>query len=232
MYSATNDFTVRDPGHRSQDQHVVARDAARRSTFYTVTVAPDPTQAETAINTFVTAYNAAIVELNTDTVAPTVTAGTRLVDRRSTSRRRRGGGVLYGNYQVSGLRDQLVQLVSGFIPSGSTSYNSLQSVGIKLDTFAVSVGASTDATTRTIDRLIVQREQQLHGQRDERPLQALDTTTFEAAYAANHGRPEPVHARTALSGTRRALSRFRARPTGSRTSRDRSSRTRRVCRRS
>ncbi len=42
--------------------------------------------------------------------------------------------MLYGNYQISNLRDQLVNLVSGFIPNGSNSYNSLQSVGVLLDT--------------------------------------------------------------------------------------------------
>jgi flagellar capping protein FliD len=87
------------------------------------------------------------------------------------------------------LRDQLVNLVSGFIPSGSTSYNSLQSVGILLDTNSQSVGAadandtndsatgSNDVTSSANNTFAVNATS---GQ-----LSALDTTAFEAAYAAN-----------------------------------------------
>jgi flagellar capping protein FliD len=181
VFSSTNDFTSAIPG-------IDLTVTASTTTGYTVGVAADPKAAEAAINKFITAYNAAIQELNQDTVAPTVSAGTDATTGTSTASSA-GGGVLYGNFQISGLRDQLVNLVSGFIPSGSTSYNSLQSVGILLDTNSQSVGAadandtndsstgSNDVTSSANNTFAVNATS---GQ-----LSALDTTTFEAAYAAN-----------------------------------------------
>jgi flagellar hook-associated protein 2 len=180
VYSATNDFTSVIPGI---DLNITASGGAGAgSTYYTVSVAADPTTAEAAIQKFITAYNNVIQELNKDTVAPTVTAGTNAKTGTSTASST-GGGVLYGNYQISGLRDQLVNLVSGFIPSGSTSYNSLQSVGILLDTNSQSVGtqdsstSTSDATPSSNNSFAVNATS---GQ-----LSALDTSKFEAAYAAN-----------------------------------------------
>ena len=184
VYSNTNDFTTAIPGI---DLNINTSSPVGSTSFYTVTVATDPTQAEAAINKFITAYNAAITALNTDTAAPTVSAGTDATTGTSSSTSS-GGGVLYGNYQISGLRDQLVQLVSGFVPSGSSSYNSLQSVGILLDTNSQSVGTSdsndsSDSTTKSDDTSSSNNSFSVNATSGQ--LQALDTTTFEAAYAAN-----------------------------------------------
>lgn len=188
VYSSTDDFTSAIPGIDLKVNQSSPASLAAGSEYYSVTVAADPTQAEAAINKFITAYNAAIQELNKDTAAPTVTAGSDADTGASTSSSS-GGGVLYGNYQVSDLRDQLVSLVSGFIPSGSTSYNSLQSVGILLDTNSETVGAqdsndsadSKDGTTDTNSG----SNNSLSVNATSGQLQALDTTTFAAAYAAD-----------------------------------------------
>jgi flagellar capping protein FliD len=181
VFSATNDFTAVIPGI---DLNITTSTVAANP--YTVTVAADPGQAEKAINAFIKAYNAAIQELNADTVAPTVTAGTDATTGTASSSSS-AGGVLYGNYQISGLRDQLVNLVSGFVPSGSNAYNSLASVGILLDTSSQAVGsqdaddssdsATADTTAGANNGFTVNATS---GQ-----LAALDTTAFEAAYAAN-----------------------------------------------
>jgi flagellar hook-associated protein 2 len=180
VFSSTNDFVNAIPG---VDLKVTNSGGSASSTFYTVTVAADPTKAEAAINTFIKAYNAAITELNKDTAAPTVTAGTDASTGTSSSQST-GGGVLYNNYQVSELRDQLVGLVSGFVPSGSSAYNSLQSVGIQLDTSSQSVGTSSDddsssSTGSTSDN------NSFTVNSTSGKLAALDTATFEAAYASN-----------------------------------------------
>jgi len=181
VFSATNDFTNAIPGI---DLNVGTSGGSFGSTLYTVTVASDPTQAETAINAFITAYNAVLVVLNKDTAAPTVQAGTDATTGTSTSSSA-GGGVLYGNYQISGLRDQLVGLVSGFIPSGSQAYNSLQSVGILLDTNSQEVGAdsddSTDADTSKDTTTGANNSFTVNATSGQ--LQALDVTSFAAAYA-------------------------------------------------
>jgi flagellar hook-associated protein 2 len=185
VYSATNDFTTAIQG--IDLKVATSGTGSPGSPLYTVTVASDPTQAEAAINKFITAYNAAIVELNKDTVAPTVSAGTDATTGTSTSSSS-GGGVLYGNYQISSLKDELVNLVSGFIPNGSNAYNSLQSVGILLDTNSQEVGAdsddSTDSTTKdTTSNSTANNSFTVNATSGQ--LQALDTTTFATAYAAN-----------------------------------------------
>jgi flagellar capping protein FliD len=186
VYSSTNDFTSAIPGIDLNVNTSSPASLAAGSTYYSVTVAADPTQAEAAINKFITAYNAAIQELNKDTAAPTVTAGTDATTGTSSSASS-GGGVLYGNYQISGLRDQLVQLVSGFVPSGSASYNSLQSVGILLDTNSQAVGTASDSSdssdSSTDSTSSANNSFSVNATSGE--LQALDTTAFEAAYAAN-----------------------------------------------
>lgn len=187
VYSATNDFDTVIPGVDLTVTNSSPATLPAGSTFYTVTVAPDPTQAETAINAFITAYNAVITELNKDTVAPTVTAGSDATTGTSQSSST-GGGVLYGNFQISNLRDQLVQLVSGFIPSGSSAYNSLQSVGIDLTTASQTVGAqsdSDDSTSTTDSDTSGTANNSFNVTTSSGLLAALDTTTFEAAYAAN-----------------------------------------------
>jgi flagellar capping protein FliD len=181
VFSATNDFTSAIPGI---DLNITSSGGALGSTFYTVQVAADPSKAETAIGTFVKAYNAAIQELNNDTVAPVVSAGTDATTGTATSSSS-AGGILYGNFQISGLRDQLVNLVSGFIPSGSTSYNSLASIGLKLDTSSQTVG-STDSDDSTSSKDSTQSANNgFSVNATSGQLAALDTTAFEAAYAAN-----------------------------------------------
>jgi flagellar hook-associated protein 2 len=184
VYNSTNDLTSAIPGITLKLTASSPASLPPGSTFYTVNVAPDSTKAETAIGAFIKAYNAVIVELNKDTAAPTVTVGHSATTNRSTSSERTAGGVLYSNYSISRLRDQLVGLVSGFIPSGSSAYNSLASVGILLDTNAQSVGANdadastdADASPSSGDAFSVNSTS---GQ-----LAALDLTKFRAAYAAN-----------------------------------------------
>jgi flagellar capping protein FliD len=181
VFSSTNDFLTAIPGI---DLKVTSSGGSASSTFYTVTVAADPTKAEAAINTFIKAYNAAITELNTDTAAPTVSAGTDATTGTSSSQSS-GGGVLYNNYQVSELRDQLVSLVSGFVPSGSNAYNSLQSVGIQLDTSSQTVGTTSDDDSSSSTQDSGSANNSFSVNSTSGKLAALDTTTFEAAYASN-----------------------------------------------
>ncbi len=188
VYSSTNDFTSVIPGIDLNINTSSPASLAAGATYYTVTVGTDPSKAEAAIGTFVKAYNAVIQELNKDTVAPTVTAG-KDASTGASKATSSGGGVLYGNYQISGLRDQLVQLVSGFIPSGSSAYNSLQSVGLKLDTNSQTVGTasadSNDSTNDSSSSTTNTDNNSITVNATSGQLSALDTTAFEAAYAAN-----------------------------------------------
>jgi flagellar capping protein FliD len=174
VYSATDDFNSVIAG-------IDVKVTSSTATPYTLTVANDPTAAETAIGTFVKAYNAAITELNAATQPPEITTSVNSSTGSNQSQEATGGGVLYKNFEVVNLRNQLVQSVSGLIPSGSSSYNSLQSIGLELDTSSVSAGTtdSSDASNKTDDSSL-QNLTSTSGQ-----LQALDVTTFAAALAAN-----------------------------------------------
>jgi flagellar hook-associated protein 2 len=188
VYSATNTFTNIVPGFSLVvNNSSPASFANGLSTYYTVSVASDPTQAESAINTFIKNYNTAIQTLNNDLQAPTVSAGTTSSDGLSTSSSS-GGGILYGNFEVEQLKNQLVSLVSGFIPSGSNAYNSLSTVGLTLNTSSQTVGEqsdSSDASDSSSSASSTDSGLTVTGGTDG-TLAALDTTTFEAAYAANN----------------------------------------------
>jgi flagellar hook-associated protein 2 len=187
VYSSTNTFTNIVPGFSLVVNNSSPSSFSNgQSTYYTVTVASDPTQAESAINTFIKNYNTAIQTLNNDLQAPTVSAGTTSSDGLSTSTSS-GGGILYGNFEVEELKNQLVSLVSGFIPSGSNQYNSLSTVGITLNTASQTVGEqsdSSDASDSSSTASSTDSGLTVTGGTDG-TLAALDTTTFAAAYAAN-----------------------------------------------
>jgi flagellar hook-associated protein 2 len=150
------------------------------TTPYTVTVANNPQTAEKAIGAFVTAYNSAIQELNTATQPPQIASSINKNTGQKQAQQATQGGLLYKNFEVVNLRNTLVQTVSGLLNSGSSSYNSLQSIGLQLDTASVTAGTTdvSDSTNKSDDALknLVSTSGRLN---------PLDTTTFEAALSAN-----------------------------------------------
>ena len=162
----------------------------QNSGSYTVTVAQSSTSLISDINAFVKAYNAAINEINTASAPPVVSTqapGTPLASGTAQSNVTVPGGVLFGNDSVAEMKDQLVQMVSDLYQNGSTSYNSFASIGLQLDS-SVSVisssstaGSSSDsADSSDSSGLQTQTFDGTSGQ-----LQALDTSTFDTALAAN-----------------------------------------------
>jgi len=181
VYSNTNAVTNVIPG---VTLNLVSNDA---STPYTVTVAQSSTNLVTNINAFVKAYNAAINEINTASAPPVVSTpspGTPLASGSAQSNVTVPGGVLFGNNSVSEMKDQLVQMVSDLYQNGSSSYNSFASIGLLLDS-SVSV-ISSDSTAGNSDSSDSDgglQEQTFDGTSGQ--LQALDTTTFDAALLAD-----------------------------------------------
>ncbi|MGA3039101.1 MAG: flagellar filament capping protein FliD [Vulcanimicrobiaceae bacterium] len=157
------------------------------STPYTITVAQSSTSLVSAINAFVKTYNAAINEINTASAPPVVSTpspGTPLPSGSAESSVTVPGGVLFGNNSVSEMKNQLVQMVSDLYQNGSTSYNSFSAIGLMLDS-SVSV-ISSDSTAGNSDSSDSDgglQEQTFDGTSGQ--LQALDTSTFDAALAAD-----------------------------------------------
>jgi flagellar hook-associated protein 2 len=110
VFSDTNTFSNVIPGGTITVQQTSA-------TPYTVNVSQDSTRLSAAVGSFVSAYDAAVGEIDSATAAPTST---------------QPGGVLYGNPDVSNIKNDLVGLASGLVPSNGTPYNSLSSVGLSL----------------------------------------------------------------------------------------------------
>jgi flagellar hook-associated protein 2 len=146
----------------------------------TISVAQDSTPMQTAIKSFVTAYNVVIDEINTATQAPVIgttpnangtTAGTQLTT----------GGVLFNNQDVLSMKDKLVNFVSSFGAGSSRSYNSFSSVGLSLDTtFSVATASSAAPGTTAPSPVQQQTFQGTSGR-----LADLDVTKLNAALAAD-----------------------------------------------
>jgi flagellar capping protein FliD len=156
------------------------------TTPYTVTAAASNQSLIKAINDFVTAYNAAITELNSATAAPVVktqSVGTPIAAGQTQSSQVVPGGPLFGNSTVQGLKDQLVNLVSGLVQNGSTSYNSFSSIGLQLDSsIAILTADSTNSkdSSNSVNGISTQTYDGTSGK-----LQALDTTTLDSALLAD-----------------------------------------------
>ncbi len=105
------------------------------TTPFSVTVAQNTSNLISAVNTFVSAYNAVQTEIANATQAPVIAPVQPGSNAQASAPV--GGGVLWGNSSVQTLQYQLTDLVSGFFGSGN-SYNSLASVGLSLtDSFSV-----------------------------------------------------------------------------------------------
>jgi flagellar hook-associated protein 2 len=148
----------------------------------TITVAQDTTALTKAIGDFVTAYNAVIDEINTATVAPVIGSSTSPTTGTTTGTQLSTGGVLFNNQDILSLKDRLVRFVSGFGVTGSSSYNSFASVGLKLDnSFTVSTAAPSNPSNTSSPPTVTSKS--YAGTSGK--LVALDTTKFAAALAAN-----------------------------------------------
>jgi flagellar hook-associated protein 2 len=191
-YSASNSVTNVIPGiqmNLTQPTNVSGADVP-----YTVNVAQDSSALQSAITTFVNAYNAVIGEINKATQAPVVGSTTDSSTGQTAGAQLTTGGVLFNNQDILSLRDQLVNLISSFASTGSANYNSLASIGLQLDSsFTVAAATSsnsdssdssssttTNSSTGAQDTVTTQTYQGTSGQ-----LQALNVSTLQTALAAN-----------------------------------------------
>ena len=170
VYSNSNSVTDAIPGVQV---NLVASDAA---TPFTITVSQDSSSLVSAINTFASAYNATINEINTATAPPIVvqsaTGGPGTAQTVA-------GGVLYQNADIQGVKNQLVSLISALNGgTGSSGYNSLASIGLQLtNSFQQLVATGNSSSSTPISQ---QTTDGTDGQ-----LQPLNVQTLQQALAAN-----------------------------------------------
>jgi flagellar hook-associated protein 2 len=179
VYSNSNDVTTVVPGvdlklQQAIDGTIVAP--------VTISVAQDSTKLQTAIKTFVTSYNAVIDEINTATQAPVVGTTTNANTGQTAGTQLTTGGVLFNNSDITGLRDRLVNMVTSMGNTGSSSYNSLASIGLVIDS-SFSVAAATAGNTQNTTTQSNVSQQTFAGTSGR--LQDLDVTKLGNALAAN-----------------------------------------------
>ncbi len=158
------------------------------TTPFTVSVSQDTSTLVGAIQSFTSAYNAAVSEINAATAAPIVTAAAPGSGGQAKSI---GGGVLFGNTNAQSIVQQLTQITAGFLGSGG-SYNSLSQIGLSLsDSFqTLTTGNNSNSQGITGGSAASGTQsgatiQQTTYQGTDGTLQPLDSAKFLAAYEAN-----------------------------------------------
>lgn len=180
FFSNSNAVTTAVPG-------VTLNLISSSTTPFTVTVSQDTDGLTGAVEGFVSAYNAAVSEINAATAPPVVVPAAPGSGGLSSSV---GGGVLFGNTNAQSIVQQLSTIVAGFLGSG-TSYNSLSQVGLQLsDTFSqLAATNNSDGNTGTADSTNTNttgqtvQEQNLEG--TDNTLQPLNVSSFIAAFTSN-----------------------------------------------
>jgi flagellar hook-associated protein 2 len=152
---------------------------------FTVTVAQNAALPISVVTNFVSAYNAAMSEIAIATAPPVVQQTALAAGSTSASSVLATGGVLYGDQTIQSLSSRLTQLVTGLSNTGSTSYNSLQSIGLSLDTSHTVYQSNTNSQGGTVDStqsgpIATSTVDGTDGQ-----FTALDVSTFTAAFAAD-----------------------------------------------
>jgi len=177
VFANSNTVTTAIPGVQLNLQSPVTAAAP-----VTVNVASDSSAIQTAIGNFVTAYNAVINEINLATEAPVVGTTSDSTTGQSQAAQLTGGGVLFGNSEIDDLKNQLVGLVSNYDDKTSSSYNSLASIGLQLDSsFSIAAADSSDSANTSSQTGVTSKS--MDGTSGQ--LQTLDVSAFTAALQAN-----------------------------------------------
>ena len=181
-YSNSNSVTTAIPGIQLN-----LLNGFTAGTPVTISVSQDTTKLVSAVQTFMSAYNAAVSEINQATAAPTVVPAAPGSGGQAQSL---GGGVLWGNANAQTIVQQLTQIVSGFLGSGS-SYNSLSLVGLQVSSTFSNFTASNNgegssgSTSGSTSTTGGQTVQTTTFQGTDGTLQALDVNKFLAAFTSN-----------------------------------------------
>ncbi|HEY9179932.1 MAG TPA: flagellar filament capping protein FliD [Candidatus Baltobacteraceae bacterium] len=177
VYSNSNTVTTAIPGVQL---NLLSNDSTAP---FQVTVSQDTSSLVGAVGTFISAYNAAIDEINTATAAPVIPTSAVGSSVGAPPAQPIGAGILFGNADVQMIKDQLVNMVTSVMPDNNGSgYTSLSQIGLKLtDSFTLLQQTSTTTGAGSQSNQIQQKTLQgTDGQ-----LQALDVSAFQAAFASN-----------------------------------------------
>ena len=169
---------------------------------FNITVAQSTTTAINAITRFVSLYNAALNEIAIATAPPVVQQNaSSTTATTSSSSVLNQGGILYGDQTISGVKDRLTDIVSSLTSNTSTSYNSLESIGLSLDTQHTVYESNTDSYGGTVDSTQSGPVASTTADGTDGQFQALDVATFTAAFAADPNAVAGLFVSTGSSST-------------------------------
>jgi flagellar hook-associated protein 2 len=181
-FSNSNTVTTAIPG-------IALNLQSNTNTPFTISVSQSTTQLVSAVQNFASVYNAAVTEINAATAVPIVTS---VQPGSGGTAQSFGGGILYGNNNIQGVKNELVNIVSGFLGSGN-SLNSLAQIGLQLtDSFTTyTTGNNSNSLTGANGGNPASGSQsgaaiqQTSYQGTDGQLQQLDVTKFEQAFASS-----------------------------------------------
>jgi flagellar hook-associated protein 2 len=180
IFSNSNQVTTAIPGVQLNLQSNVTGQP------FTINVSQDTSQVVSALNGFVSSYNAAITEINTSTAPPVVTAVPAGSSLSASSPTSFPGGVLYGNADVDSIKNELTNLVSGFLGSQNQGYNSLAQLGLQLsDSFTTLTTGNNGSSSGQAAGSSSNPVQATTFQGTDGTLQALNVAQFQAALQAD-----------------------------------------------
>jgi flagellar hook-associated protein 2 len=169
---------------------------------FTVTVSQDTSTAINAITNFVSLYNAAMNEIAIATAPPVVQqSAASTTGSTSSSTLLASGGILYGDQTIQTLSSRLTDIVTSLTQNGNTSYNSLDSIGLSLDTQHTVYQSNTDSYGGTVDSSTTGAITTSTADGTDGQFQALDVTTFTAAFAADPSAVANLFVSTSLTST-------------------------------
>jgi flagellar hook-associated protein 2 len=171
VYSNSNNVTTAIPG-------VQINLLANSTAPFQITVGQDTTQLVSAVNSFVSAYNAAITEINLSTAPPVVLQG-GAGSSIGASASNVGGGILYGNANVESVKDELVNMVSAYNPNNPDA-SSLAAIGLTLTSSFAELTASGSGSSSNPNSVTTTTMSGTDGQ-----LQPLNVAALQSALAAD-----------------------------------------------
>jgi flagellar hook-associated protein 2 len=168
---------------------------------FTVTVAQNASLAISAVSNFVSLYNAAMNEISIATAPPVVQQKTLTAGSASSSSVLASGGVLYGDQTIQGLSSRLTGIVTSLASNGSTSYNSLQSLGLSLDTTHTVYSSNTNAQGGTVNSTQTGPIATSSASGTDGAFLPLDVAKFTAAFAADPNAVASLFVSTSATST-------------------------------
>lgn len=154
-----------------------------------INVSHDSTTLVNNIQAFASAYNAAINELNSALAPPVIAQNNPITGQTASltnsTTQLTSGGVLFGDFAISDLRDQLISYAQSIVGSAGANYNSLDAIGLPLTSTFTTTSASQEGDTSSSTQTVAGGLTTSVLDGTDGTFAAFDVNTFETAFNAD-----------------------------------------------